>query len=225
MSWTNRLEAVVDSGLYSAVNDATLVYRTPSISESQLTWFDSTGNVLTTVGLGGAWGSLVLSGDGTRAIVTKRDPASNVSLWSIDMSRGVPTPLAKDPTTGYYRAAFSPDGRRMIFGVARAGELQDLYERPIDAAGDGERLLHSSKLKTASSWSPDGWPNEHLSEKGIWFESSRPRTAGEWLLGLDSNQQRICCCLLHPKGKKRATFRRRRSFRSEGPVSLPLLTQ
>jgi len=147
----------LDSGLYSAVNDGTLVHRTPSISESQLTWFDSTGNVLTTVGPGGAWGSLNLSPDGTRAIVTKREPNSNLSLWLIDTSRGVPTPLATDPTKGYYRAALSPDGRRMIFGVARAGQLQDLYERPIDAAGDGERLLHSSKVKTASSWSPDGF--------------------------------------------------------------------
>jgi Tol biopolymer transport system component len=148
---------VVDSGLYSAVDDGTLVYRTPSISENQLTWFDSTGNVLTTVGPGGAWGSLRLSPDGTRATVTKREPNSNLSLWLIDISRGVPTPLATDPTTGYYSAAFSPDGRSMIFSVARAGELQDLYERPIDAAGDGERLLHSSNVKYASSWSPQGF--------------------------------------------------------------------
>jgi len=156
----------VDSGLYSAVNDGTLVYRTPSISQSQLTWFDSRGNVLTTVGPGGAWGSLRLSPDGTRAIVTKREPNSNLSLWSIEMSRGVPTPLAKDPATGYYRAAFSPNGRSMIFGVARAGQLQDLYERPIDAAGDGERLLHSSKVKTASSWSPDGFLLFNVSGNG-----------------------------------------------------------
>jgi Tol biopolymer transport system component len=148
---------VVDSGLYSVVNDAMLVYRTPKILESQLAWFDSTGKVLTTIGLGGAWGSLTLSPDGTRAIVMKQEPDSNVSLWSIDMSRGVPTPLAKDPTKGYYRAAVSPDGRRMIFGVSRAGELQDLFVRSIDAAGDGERLLHSSKVKSALSWSPDGF--------------------------------------------------------------------
>jgi Tol biopolymer transport system component len=150
--------SAVVSAFYAVVNDGMLVYRTPSSRESQLTWFDATGNVLTTVGPRGTWGSLVLSPDATRAIVMKLEqPGSNPSLWSIDMSRGVPTPLAKDPTTGYYRAAFSPDGRSMIFGVARAGELQDLYERPIDAAGDGERLVHSGKVKSASSWSPAGF--------------------------------------------------------------------
>ncbi len=157
--------SVADSGFY-AVNDVALVHRTPSSSESQLTWFDETGKGLTTVGPGGAWGSLRLSPDGTRALVTKGVPSSNLSLWSIDMSRGVPTPLAKDPTTGYYRAAFSPDGRSMIFSVARAGQLQDLYERPIDAAGDGKRLLHSSRGKTASSWSPDGFLLFNVSGNG-----------------------------------------------------------
>jgi len=160
----------VDSGLYSAVNDGTLVYRTPSSAESQLTWFDSTGNVLTTVGPAGPWdvrdNALVLSPDGTRAIVTRREAASNGSLWLVDLPRGVPMPLAKDPATNYSRPAFSPDGRRMIFSVARAGELQDLYERPIDAAGDGERLLHSSKLKLALSWSPDGFLLFNVVSKG-----------------------------------------------------------
>ena len=162
--------AFADSGLYSAVNDGTLVYRTPSSAESQLTWFDSTGNVLTTVGPAEPWdvrdNALVLSPDGTRAIVTKREAASNGSLWLVDIPRGVPTPLAKDPTKNYSRPAFSPDGRRMIFSVARAGELQDLYERPIEAAGDGERLLHSSKLKLALSWSPDGFLLFNVVSKG-----------------------------------------------------------
>src|SRR5262249_6312157 len=49
----------VDSGLYAVVNDAALIYGTASLPESQLTWLDSTGRTLTTVGLGGAWGSLV----------------------------------------------------------------------------------------------------------------------------------------------------------------------
>jgi Tol biopolymer transport system component len=54
----------------------------------------------------------------------------------------------------------------MIFGVARAGELQDLYERPIDAAGDGERLVHSGKVKSASSWSPAGFLLFNVSGNG-----------------------------------------------------------
>jgi hypothetical protein len=43
----------------------------------------------------------------------------------------------------------------MIFNVGRAGEMADLYERPIDGAGDGTVLVHSGKIKHALSWSRD----------------------------------------------------------------------
>jgi Tol biopolymer transport system component len=149
----------VDSCVCSIANNGTLAYRSPGNPLSQLTWFDEKGKPLTTVGPPGSYSSLALSPDGRRALVSKTQPSSNPSLWLIDTSRDDPgTPLASDPSTGYGNGgAWSPDGRSMIFNVGRAGEMSDLYERPIDGAGDGTVLVHSGKVKHALSWSRDGF--------------------------------------------------------------------
>ena len=158
-----------DSGLYSVANNGTLAYRTPGNSQSQLTWFDEKGKPLATVGPPGSYDSLALSPDGTRALVSKNEPSSNPSLWLIDTSRDDPgTPLASDPSTGYNNGgAWSPDGRSMIFNVAHSGEMTDLYERPIDGAGDGAVLVHSGKVKHALSWSKDGFVLFNVMGKGV----------------------------------------------------------
>ena len=158
-----------DSGLYSVANNGTLAYRSPGNPLSQLTWFDEKGKPLTTVGPPGLYNSLALSPDGTRALVSKNEPSSNPSLWLIDTSRDDPgTPLASDPSTGYGNGgAWSPDGRSMIFNVGHAGEMADLYERPIDGAGDGTVLVHSGKVKHALSWSKDGFLLFNVLGKGV----------------------------------------------------------
>ena len=51
-------------------------------------------------------------------------------------------------------AVWAPDGRRIIFGSHRAGEMSDLYEKSISAAEDAEALLKSNEWKEPLSWSP-----------------------------------------------------------------------
>jgi Tol biopolymer transport system component len=148
-----------DSCLCSVANNGTLVYRAPGNPQSQLTWFDEKGKPLATVGPPGLYEWLSLSPAGTQALVSKRETSSNASLWLIDTTRDDPgTPLTGDPSTGYGNGgAWSPDGRSMIFNVGRAGQMADLYQRPIDGAGDGAALFHSGRVKHALSWSRDGF--------------------------------------------------------------------
>ena len=149
--------SVADSGFY-AVNDVALVHRTPSSSESQLTWFDETGKGLTTVGPGGAWGSLRLSPDGTRALVTKGVPSSNLSLWSIDMSRGVPTPLAKDPTTGYIQSGLFPRRTQHDLQCGPRGSTAGLVRETDRRCGGWQEVAPfkqgENRLELVARWIP-----------------------------------------------------------------------
>jgi Tol biopolymer transport system component len=152
----------VDSCLCSVANNGTLAYRTPGKPQNQLTWFDEKVKPLSTVGPPGFYDKLALSPDGTPALVSKSEQGetfSHPSLWLMDTSRDDPgTPLTNDPSTSYGNGGvWSPDGHTIIFHVAHSGEVADLYERPIDAAGEGRVLVHTGKIKRASSWSRDGF--------------------------------------------------------------------
>src|SRR4029077_14476532 len=50
---------------------------------------------------------------------------------------------------------WSPDGRRVVFSWDPQGVL-DLYEKPVDVAGNATLLLLSAESKTVQDWSADG---------------------------------------------------------------------
>lgn len=157
-----------DSGLYSVSSNGTLAYRGPGNPQSQLTWFDDKGRPLTTVGPPAVYTSLALSQDGTHALLIKQEPSGNHSVWLFDTSSYTSTPIANDPATDYAQGtAWSPDGRSMIFGAARPGEMADLHKRGLDGSGDGELLLQSNKWKQPSSWSANGYLLFSVTGKGI----------------------------------------------------------
>jgi len=157
-----------DTGIYSVANNGTLAYRTQGSPESQLTWFDEKGKSLTRVGPVAIYRSLALSPDGTQALVTKQEASGYGSVWLIDTSRGTSTPLANVPRAGYSQSVvWRQPGRGMIFGMARSGQMADLYEKPIDVAGDGQELFHSGKYKIPLSLSPDGFLLFNVYGKGL----------------------------------------------------------
>ena len=151
------VEHYVDSCLCSVANNGMLAYRTPANPQNQLTWFDEKGVQLATMGPPGSYESLSLSPDGSRALVSKREPSSNPSLWLIDtLEDGLGTPLTSNPSTGYGNGgAWSPDGKSIIFNVGHSDAVADLYGRPLDGAGEGALLVHSGKVKHALSWSSE----------------------------------------------------------------------
>jgi serine/threonine protein kinase len=158
----------LDSGLYSVSGNGTLAYRSPGNPQSQLTWFDDKGRPLEMVGSAAIYTSLALSQDGTQALVIKQEASGNHSVWLFDKSSYTSTPIANDPATDYAQvAAWSPDGRSMIFGAARPGEMSNLHKRTMDGSGDGELLLQSNKWKQPLSWSADGYVLFNVTGKGI----------------------------------------------------------
>ena len=53
-------------------------------------------------------------------------------------------------------AIWSPDGHKVIFGSARAGQMMNLSRKSISGSADAEVLVTSSDFKSPLSWSPDG---------------------------------------------------------------------
>ncbi len=121
----------------------------------QLVWVDrSSGQELGTLGSPDAAPrfSFRPSPDG-RSVAFHRD-GEYTDIWRIDTISGVTQRFTFD-AGNKYSPVWSPDGRRMVFSWDPKGDL-DLYEKPVDSAGNGTLLWGSSEHKHAQDWSLDG---------------------------------------------------------------------
>src|ERR1700722_3849089 len=144
-----------DTGAFSVSANGTLAYWSPGNVQSQLTWFDAQGKVLSTVGQPGPYGTLALSPDGTHAIVSQVASDLSQSLWLLDIARGTATRFALNPPEAE-SAVWAPDGRRIIFGSIRTGQMNDLYQMNLNDAANAAAVIKSNESKAPLSWSPDG---------------------------------------------------------------------
>jgi serine/threonine protein kinase/Tol biopolymer transport system component len=144
-----------DTGAYSVSANGTLAYWSPGNVQSQLTWFDAEGKVLSTVGRPGPYGSLALSPDGLHAIVSQFASDLSQSLWLLDVLRGTTTRFDLNPSEAE-SAVWAPDGRRIIFGSIRTGQMNDLYQMNLNGAANAVAVIKSNEAKSPLSWSPDG---------------------------------------------------------------------
>ena len=131
-----------------------VAYRTPLSERRQLTWFDSSGKRMGTLGEPDAAGpaALRISPDG-RTVALERSVNRNVDVWLIETARGVLRRLTSDPLVDGEQA-WSPDGQRIAFHSRRSGP-QNLWVRSIDG-GPEEHLLESTENERPTDWSPDG---------------------------------------------------------------------
>jgi eukaryotic-like serine/threonine-protein kinase len=148
-----QVGSFLTTGFFSASTNGVLAYRAGrGGGDLELTWFDRQGKVLGTAGERGAYETLALSPDGTRAAVSRVDSSS--ALWLLDFSRGTSTRF----TFGLSAAllgTWSPDGNRIIFNSNESGVF-DLYQKPANGVQEKELLVKSSEDKYPTSWSRDG---------------------------------------------------------------------
>ena len=135
----------------SIAEDGTLLYQSGDVMRnSELIWFDRSGQKISSVDEQLPFGSVRLSPDGRYAVVVHRSAAVG-NLWLIDLQRQVKTRL----TFGRdFAPIWAPDSRRIVYN-SRTKTYADLYIYDI-ATGAEEPLLISEIDKTATSWSPDG---------------------------------------------------------------------
>ena len=172
-----------DAGTFSVSANGTLAYWSPGNVESQLTWFDPQGKMLGTVGSPGLYVAFALSPDGTQAILPTHSAELTQSLWLLDISRGTGTRFELNPPDGE-GAVWAPDGSRIIFASARAGQMTDLYEMHLAGGAGPEAIIKSNEAKFPLSWSPDG--------RFLLYVSVGAETKSDlWLLPLEGRQKPV----------------------------------
>jgi Tol biopolymer transport system component len=139
---------------YSASANGVLTYRTGATRvASSLLWFDRNGVQVGQVGGPDYYGNTMLSPDGRMAAVLRTDATGVNKGWTIDLARGVFSPLNPGPSSETPRA-ISPDGRVAL--TVAGGAPGDIYIRRAGSAEPAELLVKSSLVKHPNDWSADG---------------------------------------------------------------------
>ena len=115
---------------------------------SQLTWYDPKGNILSTVGEIGEHNDLALSPDAARVAYQR-----GADLWLFEFARGVNTKFTFGNISAY--PAWSADGSRIAF-VSIRGSGWGIYQKTSDLAGQEDRLYQSPEVKSVPNWNHDG---------------------------------------------------------------------
>jgi Tol biopolymer transport system component/Ser/Thr protein kinase RdoA (MazF antagonist) len=123
-----------------------------SQGETELAWFDRSGQRLGQLGEPEIYWDPRLSHDGRRVVLgIGRD---SLDLWLHDLGRDVRTRFTFDPANDL-TPVWSPDDARIAFSSARVG-MGELYRRDAAGTGQDELLFSSDSALDIGDWSPDG---------------------------------------------------------------------
>ena len=141
---------------FTVSENGTVVYRTGSLAERQLTWFDRQGKEISKVGPSTTFEDVVLSPDGKR-IAASRTVDGNADISVLDIERGVP---ARFTFSSAYDddPAWSPDGKYIIFSSAPNNDtVRKIYRKTASGAGNEELISDTVTIANLGlDWSPDG---------------------------------------------------------------------
>ena len=142
---------------FTVSENGLLVYRPPAAPASiQLTWLTRAGVRQNSLWEPGQILDLSFSPDGRRVATSRLDALTNSSdIWVIDINRGAASPLIRGRNGD--AALWSPDGRRVLFGISHGLTITDIYSKPADGSGPEELLLDSPGVgRIPMGWSLDG---------------------------------------------------------------------
>jgi Tol biopolymer transport system component len=144
------------TGAFSVSESGVLAYQAAAEEiRSQLTWFDRSGNLTSTLGAPADYGDVELSPDRKQAAVSVLDPAKRTrDIYLFDVVRGVRTRFTFDPADEQ-SSIWSPDGTRILFNGRPKGYF-DLYEKDAGGIAGEQVILADTHNKAPLSWSPDG---------------------------------------------------------------------
>ena len=140
---------------FSVSQNGVLAYRTGSLEETELTWFDRNGKREGTVGPRAEYSNPSLSRDGSRLAVDRVDPQVNTrDLWVFDLPRGTSSRLTFDPADDQ-SSSWTYDGRSIFFSSDRKGP-RDIYVKPASGIGVETVAFESKQDKSVEDVTPDG---------------------------------------------------------------------
>ncbi len=140
--------------LASAAANGTLLYGLWN-HQKRIVSVDRKGRELGNLGEVGDYEEVVLSPDGRRMAVTRRDAAhgQNLDLWILDAVSGVASRFTSDRTDEFSPSWF-PDGNRVSYITEHAG-FYDFSSRSV-SGGTESVILQTKYDKTYPELSPDG---------------------------------------------------------------------
>ena len=142
--------------VFSASPNGPLVFLPPPATEPQLTWLDRDGRRVGLVGdTGVVGGNLDLSPDGQQVAFSTNGAIGHSDIWLMEVATGKATPLT-DNAAGNADAAWSPNGKQIVFNSSRLGGLS-LFLRASDGSGvDVPLVMYEKSVAknfTVASWS------------------------------------------------------------------------
>jgi serine/threonine protein kinase/Tol biopolymer transport system component len=148
--------AVSEGGSFAYVQGT--IYK---FLERSLAWVDRTGKIEPLAAGQRAYVYPRLSPDGKRILVATQ---GDRNIWMYDILRGNAMRLTVDGRN--MAPAWTPDGRRAIYGSSITGSGENLFWKPVDGSADAERLTDVSGR--ASFVSPDGNVLFFIQGNDIW---------------------------------------------------------
>ncbi len=186
-----------------------------------LVWVDQRGRATPIPAPADAYYQPRLSPDGRYVALLTRE--SVAAIWVYDTQSAV---RSRVPFDGFATAPiWTPDGRRLVFGGARAGNV-NLFSVPADGSGPEQRLTTNAAAQYPVSWTPDGEVLVFLqctSQCDVWALSGSGSSAKAWpVIESPADEQ---YATLSPDGKWLAYMSNEsgrievyvRSFRDGGP--------
>jgi dipeptidyl aminopeptidase/acylaminoacyl peptidase len=128
---------------FSVSTTGVLVYRAGP-GGRRLTWFDRDGKPIGATGSPGAYNSVSLSPDGTRAAVD-RAGENNTEIWLHEFERGTNVRFAAGPEQ-YAAPVWSRDGNWIVFSSLRNGGAT-LYRKPSNNASKEEPVAEVQRIQ------------------------------------------------------------------------------
>jgi Tol biopolymer transport system component len=132
------------------------VIAVPRPQFRQLTVYDRSGKVVSTVGEPGFYNQANLSPDGTRAVMMRNDPRTgNTDIWTVDLASGKSTPVTND-NDPQNAPIWSPDGKQVAYVSTKEG-ISSIYRKAADGTGEAERVFSYTPGAgmVLTDWSPD----------------------------------------------------------------------
>ncbi len=146
-----QVGTVLSRAYFSVSRNGVLVYRGGAAAQSQLTWYDRSGRMVSRFGQAGEYYDATLARDGSRVAYSRANASSGWQIWIQDLSRGTQsrvTHLAE----GARSPVWSPDGRHLAFSTVIGNGL---FVQDTSESGTAEQLV-GRQAAIADSWSPDG---------------------------------------------------------------------
>ena len=138
---------------FSVSQNGVLAYR--SVGDTQLEWFDRSGNGLGALGPPGGYLQFSIAPDNTRVAAARIDPVRGTSdIWILGDPGGGERRLTFDP--GWETLPlWSPDQTSIVFSSNRTGKWE-IYRKAATGAGTDEPLVRADASVRADDWLPDG---------------------------------------------------------------------